>query len=437
MREKFMKKTIFNCIALLVFVSCSNYVTDYFFIQGNAVSLENSAKKWTIMIYMASDNELEGDAIHDINELELFDFDANNITVLTLFDRAAGHDETNGNWDDSRLFEISKDAEGENAVIISKELSSMELGLEVGSKTELDMSRGTTLENFLKYGYNHYRADHYALIIWGHGNGWRSVTTDNQTHSTMPITEFQSAIELGVGENTLDVIALDASFGSTIELLWEVKDSATWFVGTPKSMNFIGWNYKDIFSHFLNTTFSINEFLFSFGLQNESVVVDLQKMQEVKDSFDSFSSLVAQYVDSREKQSNIFELLLYEVTSYRASTYPTDVFLDIFDYAEGISKNASLLSSDSLIQKKIMDSSAVLQQAVINALPFGDANTTSLSVFFISFLKESVPDSMYPQSYIQNNITENKIQFVNESSGWVPTTNESATLLNKLFFTVF
>ena len=65
------------------------------------------AAKLTLVVYMAADNDLETHAIANLKDMEHADF--NDINVLVLLDRAEGFDETNGNWTDTRLFEISHD----------------------------------------------------------------------------------------------------------------------------------------------------------------------------------------------------------------------------------------------------------------------------------------------------------------------------------------
>ena len=45
---------------------------------------------WLIVLYMSADNDLEAQAIEDINELEGVDLAGSGITVLVLIDRIAG-----------------------------------------------------------------------------------------------------------------------------------------------------------------------------------------------------------------------------------------------------------------------------------------------------------------------------------------------------------
>ena len=76
--------------------------------------------KLTLVVYMAADNDLESYAIQNLKAMEHADFEKMN--VLVLLDRSEGFDETNGNWTDTRLFELIHDDSDSN-IIVSKRLS--------------------------------------------------------------------------------------------------------------------------------------------------------------------------------------------------------------------------------------------------------------------------------------------------------------------------
>ena len=75
--------------------------------------------KLTLVVYMAADNDLESYAIQNLKAMEHADFEK--INVLVLLDRSEGFDETNGDWTDTRLFELIHDDTDSN-IIVSKRL---------------------------------------------------------------------------------------------------------------------------------------------------------------------------------------------------------------------------------------------------------------------------------------------------------------------------
>jgi len=140
-------------------------------IQG---SLYQNGREWTFIVYMAADNDLESAAIADLNELEAIrNLDRAPITILVLLDRNPGYDMTNGNWSDTRLFEVKSDPAGLNSTIISTRLDCPQLGLCKDTETELNTADPLVLSRLIDFAKLAYPAAHYALFVWGHGTGWR------------------------------------------------------------------------------------------------------------------------------------------------------------------------------------------------------------------------------------------------------------------------
>ena len=165
-----MKKKFFLLFSsVFLFFSCG---TD--FLERENVSPVLSAglldknRKWTVLVYMAADNNLESEAITDLNEMEVSALDAN-VTVLALVDRAQGFDATNGDWTDTRLYKIIQDNQVNKTLIASERLDCPELGLSASESSELDMSNPATLSGFLSYARRKFPAENFALILWGHG----------------------------------------------------------------------------------------------------------------------------------------------------------------------------------------------------------------------------------------------------------------------------
>jgi hypothetical protein len=52
--------------------------------------------KWTIMVYMDADNNLEDAGISDFNEMEVAG-STSDVAILVLMDRIPGYDTSNGN----------------------------------------------------------------------------------------------------------------------------------------------------------------------------------------------------------------------------------------------------------------------------------------------------------------------------------------------------
>ena len=130
-----------------------------------------AADSWTLMVYMAADNNLEQFAIADLNEMESVTLPGS-VNVVTLVDRAPGYDSGNGNWTDTRVGDIRHDG------------SLGTLGSTLVSQGELNTGRGSTLTDFIDATVAANPASRYGLIVWDHGGGLSGTAWDDSSATT-------------------------------------------------------------------------------------------------------------------------------------------------------------------------------------------------------------------------------------------------------------
>ncbi|MBU7025174.1 MAG: hypothetical protein HXS40_13515, partial [Theionarchaea archaeon] len=119
---------------------------------------------WTVMVYMDGDNNLESAAIDDVNELEAIGSSAE-VNIVVQLDRIVDWDNSNGDWTTTRRYYITHDLNGYDSLIVSTLLS--DLG-------ELNMGDPATLTDFVTWARTNYPADNYLLVLWDHGDGWKT-----------------------------------------------------------------------------------------------------------------------------------------------------------------------------------------------------------------------------------------------------------------------
>ena len=64
--------------------------------------------KWLVMAYMAGDNDLESFAVGDIKEMEKVGSRPGEVDVVVQIDRAAGHDRSDGDWQGTRRYYVTR-----------------------------------------------------------------------------------------------------------------------------------------------------------------------------------------------------------------------------------------------------------------------------------------------------------------------------------------
>ncbi len=235
---------IFSLIAILSF-SSSNLLQKS---TANAIDpevqpiLEPNAVvfDWLVMIYLDGDNNLEEFGIDDINEMELGKITGSSIAVIVMFDRILGYDVTNGDWTDTRIFNITADSDiyTIDSVLLQNE-------------GEANMGDGATLESFLDYCFINYDANNYWLNLWDHGGGTDGLCWDDTDSSDfLTIDEMQTAIENSVITHSVDIdlITHDACFMNMLEVAYELKDLADYFVASEESIPADGFDYEAIIS---------------------------------------------------------------------------------------------------------------------------------------------------------------------------------------------
>jgi hypothetical protein len=110
----------------------------------------NPEKQWTIIVYLAGDNNLDGAGVADLIEMKKVG-STDQMNVIAQFDRAGAKKATN-------RYYLRKGGKIEKDVV-------EDLG-------ETNSGDPNILESFIKWGIEYYPAKHYLVVVWNHGNGW-------------------------------------------------------------------------------------------------------------------------------------------------------------------------------------------------------------------------------------------------------------------------
>ena len=388
--------------------------------------------KLTLVVYMAADNDLESYAIANLKAMEHADF--KNLNVLVLLDRADGFDETNGNWTDTRLFELEHDDTDGN-LIVSKRLSCPILGLSNKVETELDMGNPSVLWNLLNFARNNYESEKYALIIWGHGTGWRyypitdglqdgrAVAIDDRTGSYMSVHSLGRALR----NQGLSVIGFDTCFGGVFENVYELKNYADYTVASPGITPSGGWDYQQLLEDFSDSDFysrSIAEIM-ADASSAKATVFNNVKLTTLMTDFEAFSKALADSIRTSTDRTAVYNKLL-GIKSYCYSQYPSDMYLDIYYMAA-----AYKTSSDSTVSS----AAKKLIKTINNSAVTTDSANAEIGIHFIPKTGPNTTAYMHSADYVKDSDNSDQCQFVKESQWWVPTKGGvSGSLLDKLFY---
>ena len=127
--------------------------------QATASATKAGAKKWTLFVHLAADNNLYPFGLKDMAEMA-YGFNSTDTNIVVLFDG-----EKNG---DSAIYEITH---SDKKPATGSPITSKKLTTPVFSGNEVDSGDPALMAKFLDWGTKAYPAEHTAVVVWNHGNG--------------------------------------------------------------------------------------------------------------------------------------------------------------------------------------------------------------------------------------------------------------------------
>ena len=223
-------------------------------LSGVALANDTSEKEWTVLVYIAGDNNLAEAGLDDINEME----SVGSTDQLNIVVQVDGSENYTPNAAGTRRYLIQKDDKTD--VITSPT---------IGEMAEADMGSQATLEEFLEWGIKNYPAKKYAIILWNHGNGWypddglhkygangalngpndplKAICSDESSEhalSTAGVGESLEKISKLIGRK-IDLVGFDACLMGMAESFYELRDAAQVACGSEKTEPGDGWAYDE------------------------------------------------------------------------------------------------------------------------------------------------------------------------------------------------
>lgn len=245
-----MKLTVTLAAALLFslsFVRASGFElegtgVDYFKAKAPVVTVpaEPALKEWTVLFYGEGKSSAEGISLDAVNMIEEGGGSTDSVDYAAELTRGRGHfydDPSDGDWTGARRYRLLKD--DHFALIRSPALQTFE---------KVDNGDWRHLADFIKWGRTTFPAKRYALVILGHGSAWRDMSLtkglalDEETGHGIENAELARAIAESGGK--VDLLVLNACLMQTAEVLYDLKDSASYIVGSENVMR--GIPYENI-----------------------------------------------------------------------------------------------------------------------------------------------------------------------------------------------
>lgn len=391
---------------------------------------QDELPKWTFMVYLDADNNLEAAGIDDMNEMEEFG-STDDVNIVVQMDRIRDYDSTNGDWDDCRRFYIEKDLDRDTIT-----------SPEQGRLGEVNMGDPETLIDFVSWSVKNYPAQKYALILWNHGGAFRGVCFDD-TVPDLPEGEYDALnmsdvnyaaeeIYKVLGNRKMDLWGFDACLMAQVAVMYELKDFVKVGVGSGYNEPGDGWPYDEVLGPLTEkpgmdekefAAIIVHEYIYSYNNKQQDpqdypmvtqAAFDLELMDEVVAVLDEFSEELGSkgplggleyllQIYQARKNCNSYDMA--NVFVYDLTGYP---LYDIIDFTEYLDQYiADAFPKNNMIQEL----TAKVRETITSDIPgegfmfaseadqwHPDAN--GLSMYFPNKDEDSLSITQLPTNYL-------------------------------------
>jgi hypothetical protein len=351
-------------------------------LAGSALAAKPQRAKWTVMVYISGDNNLEEYVVKDI-ELELAAIGSSpKVQVVALADRGPGYDTSYGDWQTTKLFHVTQGmtAAPENAI---------------ADWGERNMGDPQTLIDFVTWTKANYPADHYALYFWGHGWSWHPtyVMADDTDADSLDFPELQAALpKIGF----IDVVGYDACNMAAIEVhhLWH--GYATALVGSQDFINWDGIEYDVVLSQLSDNPDMTPDQVAIATSQSVSNDRSMSALA-VDERFDALLTAVDQWSIALNEGLDDYRIKYHQAFMITQNFWNAPMDKDLYDMAYQIDR----LVSDPGIQAKsqaVMDAVEAVVLDEHHTRPIRGAH--GITIYHISKANDKDEDYTYYSSYV-------------------------------------
>lgn len=237
---------------------CAQNLTQRFVGLGGGGGGGGQPKEWTIMVYIAGDNNLEEFAFKDLNEIERAGGSDANVNIVVMVDSWRVMQQANvvgglfvpvpntkgGAW----RFQVRGD--NDDRIVYMHVPAGQDPFVGAPTNVLPDPNTGApgTLASFIQWSAANYPADRYGLVMWNHGAGWKGICEDETVGAVdinpnewIYMNELSAA--LGAGGVNFELIGFDACLMAMVEVAWQVQPFAKYFVASQELEPGDGWPY--------------------------------------------------------------------------------------------------------------------------------------------------------------------------------------------------
>jgi hypothetical protein len=198
------------------------------------IKQQQTTADWTVLVFVAADNNLEPAGLFDLNEMEAVG-SSERVNIIAEIDRSADYVDWDGDWTEARRYYVQQDQDPE--VITSPVIENL---------GEVDSGDAEAMADFAIWGITNYPAEKYMLVLWDHGGAWITHSSDEDTGNDISLPELTTALDRVKAETGLDkfeLLGFDMCLMGQLEVFQTIAPYARYSVGAEETEPGAGWFY--------------------------------------------------------------------------------------------------------------------------------------------------------------------------------------------------
>lgn len=371
-----MKKTFLSTLAALILLPGFSFAQDFNLnsITARDIKLQagkglltrgaprpepaNAVKDLTFMVYINGRNNLSEYGKKDLNEMETVGSTSKMNVVVEL---AREHYSSTERY------------------LVKKDNHTGRIGSDVIEyQRNPDMGDWKHLVDFALWAKANYPAKKYVLVIWNHGDGWKTskgISYDDKTGNHISTPELGMAMkEIG----KVDVLAMDACLMQMAEVAYEVKDYADFVVASEEVEPGAGYSYDRVLSKLSRRTSASAEkiaktIVEQYGRAYSSNAKATQSAIRTA-ALPGFVSLLNDWSDTAIALEDKKPLL--DAVNY-AESFHIDSYRDLYDFIRLVSEK----TGDPALKQKSDTLNAFIETDLVTANTSMRARSHGVSVY--------------------------------------------------------
>ena len=372
---------------------------------SNAANIDTGTapSEWTFMIFLNGDNNLEDNAIEDFIEMATAG-STDKVNIIVQMDRRPNYNTRYGNWNGTKRFNVTKN------MLPTPDNATQDIG-------ESNMGDPQSLIDFVNWTKTNYQAEHYALVLWDHGSGWKSadilpvksISIDDTDRDVITMIELRQALfEItNNGTDKLDIIGFDACLMAMIEVDYQIMPYASFRVASEELEPDDGWDYAASMTYLINnpecnsaqlSTQIVNDYINSTGTKGEETLSAVN-LTNLNDLVIATSELGNDLKNNLPLYRTQIEGVNDKVEHF---TYSISTYIDLHHFATLINENINdpVISNDT---QDVID--AINNTVIFQAHGLKHPYSRGISIYF-SDPRYNVYKTYYETAVVFSNDTQ-------------------------------